>query len=131
MNAQYIWTGDFGEMMYKKTAEILAEIWDQSKGGSLTCPQCGGKLIVVQIEPIYDAENAYVPYDTVIECSQCDFKIRAESFTILGSVKDFDAKYIDIASWGPSGSRVLSHYEHILDYERLKKEREANSLKGK
>ena len=75
------------------------------------------------------AEDAYTPYDTVIECTSCDFKIRAESFSILGSVKNFDLKNVEIASWSPSGSRVLSTYEHILDYDLLKKLKESAELK--
>ena len=109
--------------------EILADVWDQSKNKSLSCPQCGHKMIIVQVEPIQEAENAYVPYDTVIECSSCNFKIRAESFSILGSVKNFDLKYVEIASWSPSGSRVISTYEHVLDYDLLKKLKETAELK--
>ena len=113
----------------KRDMEILADVWDQSKSKSLLCPQCGHKMIIVQVEPIQEADNAYVPYDTVIECSYCDFKIRAESFSILGSVKNFDLKFIEIASWSPSGSRVISRYEHILDYDLLKKLKETTELK--
>jgi DNA-directed RNA polymerase subunit RPC12/RpoP len=113
----------------KRDMEILAGIWDRTRGKSLECPQCGHKMIIVQVEPIHDAENAYIPYDTIIECTSCDFKIRAESFSILGSVKDFDLRHIDIASWSPSGSRVLSRYEHILDYDFLKRLKELAELK--
>ena len=113
----------------KRDMEILADVWDQSSNKSLTCPQCGHKMIIVQVEPIPEAENAYTPYDTVIECSSCDFKIRAESFSILGSVKNFDLKYVEIASWSPSGSRVISTYEHVLDYDLLKNLKETAELK--
>ena len=113
----------------KKYMEILAKIWDKDDGNVLVCPQCKSKMIIVQVEPIQDAENAYIPYDTIIECTYCDFKIRAESFSILGSVKDFDLKHVEIASWSPSGSRVISHYEHILDYDLLKKLKESAELK--
>jgi hypothetical protein len=118
------------EMNYnKKNMEFLAKIWDRNNSHVLVCPQCKSKMIIVQLEPIQDAENAYVPYDTVIECTNCDFKIKAESFSILGSVKDFDLKNIQIASWSPSGSRVISSYEHILDYDLLKKLKESAELK--
>ena len=118
------------EMKYnKKEMEFLAKIWDKKNNQILVCPQCKSKMIIVQLEPIQDAENAYVPYDTIIECTNCDFKIRAESFSILGSVKDFDLKHMQIASWSPSGSRVISSYEHILDYELLKKLKESGELK--
>ena len=113
----------------KKDMEILADIWDRNSDKSLTCPQCGHRMIIVQVEPIPDTENAYIPYDTIIECTSCDFKIRSESFTILGSVKDFDLKFIEIASWSPSGSRVISRYEHVLDYDLLKKLKESGELK--
>ncbi len=112
----------------KKNMEILADIWNQTEDKSMICPECGGKLILVQVEPIQDAENAYIPYDTVIECSNCNFNIKAESFTILGSVKTFDVGHVEIGSWSPSGSRVLSKYEHILDYETLKHLRESGEL---
>ena len=117
------------ERYNKKDMKILADIWDRSADKSLKCPQCNHRMVIVQVEPIADAENAYIPYDTVIECTSCDFKIRAESFTILGSVKDFDVRHIDIASWSPSGSRVVSIYEHILDYDLLKELKESCELK--
>jgi DNA-directed RNA polymerase subunit RPC12/RpoP len=113
----------------KRDMDILAEVWDQSSNKSLSCPQCGHKMIIVQVEPILEVEDAYTPYDTVIECTSCDFKIRAESFSILGSVKNFDLKNVEIASWSPSGSRVISTYEHILDYDLLKKLKESAELK--
>ena len=113
----------------KRDMEILADVWDQSSNKSLTCPQCEHKMIIVQVEPIQEAEDAYIPYDTVIECTSCDFKIRAESFSILGSIKNFDLKNVEIASWSPSGSRVISTYEHILDYDLLKKLKENAELK--
>lgn len=113
----------------KKEMDFLARIWDRKNNKILVCPQCKSKMIIIQIEPISDAENAYIPYDTIIECTNCDFKIRAESFSILGSVKDFDLKYIDIASWSPSGSRVISRYEHILNYDLLKILKESAELK--
>lgn len=118
------------EMKYnKKNMEILANIWDRNGGKVLVCPQCKSKMIIVQVEPIQDIENAYTPYDTIIECTNCDFKIQAESFSILGCIKDFDLKYVEIASWSPSGSRVISRYEHILDYDLLKRLKESSELK--
>lgn len=112
----------------KKEMEIVAGIWDRIGDKSMKCPKCGGKIILIQVEPIPDAENAYVPYDTIIECNSCSFKIRAVSFSILGSVKDFDMKNIEIGSWSPSGSRVLSKYEHLLDYDLLKNLKESGEL---
>ena len=113
----------------KKEMDFLARIWDRKNNKILVCPQCKSKMIIIQIEPISDTTNAYIPYDTIIECTNCDFKIRAESFSILGSVKAFDLKYIDIASWSPSGSRVISKYEHILNYDLLKRLKESAELK--
>ncbi len=114
--------------MSSKNVDLVAGLWDKSGKRSMVCPKCHSKMIIVQLDPIQDAENAYVPYDTVIECTKCDFKIRAESFTILGSVKDFNLKNIEIGSWSPSGSRVLSTYEHVLDYDLLKKLKESKEL---
>jgi hypothetical protein len=111
----------------KKDMEILAEIWDKDED-SMVCPKCGGKLILVQVEPMQDAENAYVPYETVIECCNCSFNMKAESFTILGSIRNFDLEHVEIGSWSPSGSRVLSAYEHSLDYELLKKLKDSGDL---
>jgi len=108
--------------------EIVSKIWDK-KGASMKCPKCGGNMVMIQVEPIHDAENAYVPYDTIIECTSCNYQIRTESFTILGSVKNFDLKNIEIASWSPSGSRVISNYEHVLDYDSLKELKESGELK--
>ena len=113
----------------KKNMEVVAGLWNKKGEESMTCPECGSKMIMVQIEPITDAENAYVPYDSIIECTQCDYKIRTESFTILGSVKNFDLKNLEIASWSPSGSRVISVYEHFLDYNLLKRLKESGELK--
>lgn len=107
-------------MNYNKNLKILEGIWRKNRGEIMTCPQCGGSLTMVQIEQIYDLNNPYIPYKTVIECDSCAFKLTTESFTILGSIKNFDSHYVEIGSWSPSGSRVLSKYEHILSYELLK-----------
>jgi len=112
----------------KKDLEILAVIWGKNGEDPLLCPQCKHKLVIIQLDPIVDAENAYFPYDTVIECENCDFRIRAESFTILGCVKDFNLKFVEIASWSPSGSRVISRYEHVIDYNLLRKLKDSADL---
>jgi hypothetical protein len=85
-------------------------------------------LTIVQIEPIYDTENAYTPYRTVVECASCSFRMVTESFTILGSIKDYDAEYADIGSWGPSGSRVLSHFKHTLSTDLLAELKKSQEL---
>lgn len=112
----------------KEDIEIVSSLWDKTGKKTMKCPQCGSKLIMVQVEPVQDAENAFVPYDTVIECTKCNFKVHAESYTILGSVKDFDLNNVEIGSWSPSGSRVISKYEHVLDFDLLKKLKESGEL---
>ncbi|RLF27892.1 MAG: hypothetical protein DRN05_05000 [Thermoplasmata archaeon] len=102
-------------------------MWKKT-GEPMICPQCGGSMTIVQIEPVQDIENAYVPYRTVVECNSCSFKVEAESFTILGSIKDFDAEHVEIGSWSPSGSRVLSKYKHILSYDLLKELKKTGEL---
>lgn len=111
----------------KKDMDIVAGVWNK-KEDSMICPECGGKLILIQVDPILDAENAYVPYDAVIECTHCSFRVRAESFTILGAIKDFDSHSVEIGSWSPSGSRVLSKYEHVLDYDLLQDLKKSGEL---
>ena len=115
------------KMSFRKNMDVLKDIWDKT-GGSMLCPQCKGILTMIQVEPIPDTDNPYVPYKTVIECSSCSFKLTTESFTILGSVKDFDSHNVEIASWSPSGSRVESKYEHILSYELLKELKKSGEL---
>jgi len=119
---------EFCEMNNKKNMEILANIWDKTDDRSLTCPQCGGSLTIVQMEPTLDVDDAYTPYKTIIECSSCSFKLETESFTILGSIKDFDAEYVEIGSWTSSGSRDLSKYKHLLNYNLLKELKQSGEL---
>jgi hypothetical protein len=109
--------------------DILADIWDASRNQEIIkCPQCGKNLILIQMEPFLNFKNDYITYNTVIECNNCSFNIMAESFTILGSVIKFDSHNIQIGSWIPSGSRVLSDYQHILDYRLLKNIKESGKL---
>ena len=75
---------------------------------------------MIQVEPLDESDGMYTPYRTVIECTTCSFQLTTESFTILGSVKDFDSHQVEIASWSPSGSRVISKYDHILNFDLLK-----------
>jgi len=114
-------------MNFKKNMDVLKNIWDKTDG-SMICPQCKRALTMVQIEPISDNENPYVTYKTVIECSSCSFRLTTESFTILGSIKDFGSHNVEIASWSPSGSRVLSKYEHILRYDLLQELKKSAEL---
>jgi hypothetical protein len=116
-----------GEMSYKKTT-VAEDIWQQTSQRSMTCPQCKGFLTVVQVEPIYDPDNAYTPYRTVVECSTCSFRMVTESFTILGGVKDFDNEYVEIGSWGPSGSRILSRFKHSISFNLLTELKKSQEL---
>lgn len=113
--------------MNTNKAHIFNSVWNESTSGTMICPQCKGMLTIVQIEPIYDTDNAYTPYRTVVECASCSFRMVTESFTILGSIKEYDAEYAEIGSWGPSGSRILSRFKHTLSpdlLEDLKKSQE-------
>jgi uncharacterized protein YbaR (Trm112 family) len=114
-------------MSYKKTT-VAEDIWGQSGQRSRVCPQCKGFLTVVQVEPIYETDNAYTPYRTIVECSTCSFRMVTESFTILGSIKDFDNEYVEIGSWGPSGSRVLSRFKHSISSTLLAELKKSQEL---
>ncbi len=116
-----------GEMTYKKTT-VAEDIWAQTTSRNMTCPQCKGFLTIVQVEPIYDPNNAYTPYRTVVECSTCSFRMVTESFTILGGIKDFNAEYVEIGSWGPSGSRVLSRFRYSISSNLLTKLKKSQEL---
>ena len=120
---------ELNNMQYnKRDTEIIAKAWDKNSEKSMKCPNCGKNMSISQIEPINDIENAYVPYDTTIVCEKCNFKIRAESFTFLGGVKNYDLNHVEIGSWSPSGSRVVSNYEHMMNYNLLKELRESGKL---
>jgi hypothetical protein len=116
-----------GEMNYKKTS-IAEDIWKQTGQGAMTCPQCKGFLTIVLVEPIYTLDNAYTPYRTVVECSSCSFRMVTESYIILGGVKDYDDEYVEIGSWGPSGSRVLSRFKHTISTNLLSQLKESQEL---
>ena len=112
----------------KKEMDILSSIFS-SVEEEMKCPNCGGDLVLIQVEPVLETKDeGYISYDTVIECTTCPFIFRAESFTILGCVNDYDSHHIEIWSWSPSGSRVLSRYEHVLDYDVLKKLKKTEEL---
>ena len=107
------------EMTSSENTKVLAKLWKKA-GEILTCPQCGTTLTMIQLEPLVDVENDYTPYRTIIECGKCEFKLETESFTILGAIKDFDAEYVEIGSWTPTGSRSLVKYKHFLDFNLLR-----------
>ena len=94
----------------------------------IVCPKCGSDMMISQINPINSTDSDHVSFDTVIECSSCSFKLRSESFKVLGGVKDFDLKKISIGSWSDSGSRTSNDFEHVLDYDVLKNLKESGDL---
>jgi len=101
------------------TTEILSNIWHRKDQNTFTCPKCNSPLTIVQVEPIDEPDNAYTPYKTIIECTSCPFSIETESFTILGSVKEYTPEHVEIGSWSPTGSRTLSQYKHQLNTDLL------------
>ena len=111
----------------KRDANILSEAWEESNQ-FMTCPKCGSDMMISQINPINSSDCDHVSFDTVIECSSCSFKLRSESFKVLGGVKDFDLKKISIGSWSDSGSRISNDFEHVLDYDVLKNLKESGDL---
>ncbi len=115
------------EMSYKNDVNIVSDLWSSGER-SMRCPQCKGALTMVLGEPIDDTDGMYTPYRTVIECTSCSFRTTAESFTILGGVRDFDSHWVEIASWSPSGSRVISKFDHILNYDLLKNLKKSGEL---
>ena len=119
---------EFGEIQMRKHVGILKELWDKEHGQGLVCPQCKRSLTIIQMNPVEQRDSLYMPYHTVIECPHCSFRLETESYTILGSVKSFDAHGIEIAGWSPSGSRVVSRFEHMLDYSILKELKESTEL---
>jgi hypothetical protein len=111
---------EFGEMSVHKHVDVLRELWDRDHGGGFVCPLCQGSLTIIQMNPVDRYDSSYTPYHTVIECAKCSFRLETESFTLLGSVKRFDAHSVELAGWSPSGSRVVSRFEHVIDYTVLK-----------
>lgn len=111
----------------KRDANILSDAWKESNE-YMSCPKCGKDMIISQINPINSSDENYISFDTIIECSSCSFKLRSESFKVLGGVKDFDLKKISIGSWSDSGSRASLDYEHVLDYNMLKQLKESGEL---
>lgn len=116
-------------MGYNKTKnKILSKLWDNKRNHEFACPECGSHLIVVQLEPIEDYNNPYTPYNTVVECTNCNFNAHAVSYTILGSIQSYNLNHITIAAWSPTGSRIVKTYEHLLDYDQLKDIKDSKEL---
>jgi DNA-directed RNA polymerase subunit RPC12/RpoP len=119
---------ELGEIHMRKPVDILKELWDKEHGRGLLCPQCKRSLTIIQMNPVDKYDTLYVPYHTIIECPYCSFRLETESYTILGSITNFDAHTIEITGWSPSGSRVVSQYEHMLDYRILKQLKDSTEL---
>jgi hypothetical protein len=111
----------------KEDANIISEAWNENNQ-YMICPKCGKEMNISQINPIYNSDDDFITFDTIIECVSCYFKLRSKSFKILGGVKDFDFKKISIGSWSNSGSRTSSDFEHVLDYNILKQLKESGEL---
>jgi len=111
----------------KRDAGIVSEAWKESNH-YMNCPKCGSDMIISQINPMSSSDDNFISFDTIIECSSCSFKLRSKSFKVLGGVKDFDLKKISIGSWTDSGSRTSLDYEHVLDYDILKKLKDTGEL---
>ena len=64
-----------------------------------------------------------------MDMERIGFKLDVDKAIEFSSNISREMKEIEIASWSPSGSRVISHYEHVLDYGLLKKLKESRELK--
>lgn len=113
--------------MYNNNVNMIETLWNGDKK-SMRCPRCRGPLTMVQEEPLEDSDELYTTYSTIIECTKCSFQTTAESFTIFGSVKEYDSQQVEIGSWSPSGSRVVSKYDHHLNPDLLKELKTSEEL---
>ena len=112
----------------KSSLKMVSNLWMNSDKDGMKCPKCKSNLILVQVEPIEDWNSPYQSYETIIECTSCSFETNATSYTILGSIKDYSVDKVTIYGWSPSGSRVETTFEHILDYNLLKELKKSNEL---
>jgi Zn ribbon nucleic-acid-binding protein len=117
------------EMKYSQnnTLKNISDLWKINKKG-FKCPNCKADLIIVQADAIQDWNNPYQSYDTIVECVYCSFQAQAVSYTILGSLNKYDINKITIEGWSPSGSRVETTLEHLLDYQLLKELKSSQDL---
>jgi hypothetical protein len=108
--------------------KTLSDLWKYSDASGLKCPVCQKDLILIQAREIQDDLNPYQTYVTIIECMSCSYQIKTESFTILGAISDYTVDQITIHGWSPSGSRVKTTVEHIIDYQLLKQLKQSGKL---
>ena len=108
--------------------KTMSDLWLHSDKNGLKCPSCKGDLILIQAEEIQDWDNPHHAYDTIVECMSCPYKTQAISYTITGSVQDYDVDHITIIGWSSTGSRAETTYEHVLDYNLLKELKSTEEL---
>lgn len=100
--------------------KTMSDLWLYSDEHGLKCPVCQKNLLVIQANEIQDHKNPYKTYETIIECVSCSYNLQTVSYTILGALTSYDKDHVTITGWSPSGSRVETTVEHILDYHLLK-----------
>ena len=108
--------------------KTISKLWINNNKKGLKCPHCKSNLILIQVDPIDDWDNPYQSYNTVVECTSCSFQTRSTSYTILGSLNDYSVDHVTIDGWSPSGSRVETTFEHILDYDLLKELKKSHEM---
>ena len=108
--------------------KTMSDLWLNSDSHGLKCPVCQKDLLLIQAHEVQDFQNPYQIYDTIVECISCSYKIRTESYTILGAVDSNDMDNVTINGWSPSGSRVETTVEHILDYQLIKELKQTGEL---
>lgn len=106
-------------MLERKDIDVLKDIWRSDNKRLMLCPICDGSLNVNAVARTSQG-TLKVSYDTFIECENCSFNLKVNSFKILGTIKRFDEKAIDISSWSPIGDREITSFGNSLDEDTLK-----------
>ena len=47
-----------GQITINRIWEIFADAWDKDEDKLLKCPQCNHRMIIIQVEPLLDDDNA-------------------------------------------------------------------------
>ncbi|HEB37468.1 MAG TPA: hypothetical protein ENI14_02260 [Thermoplasmatales archaeon] len=113
-------------MLENKKIDLLKDILGKGREELMVCPKCGAHVTIVQLPPRYGPYG--VVYDTYLECSKCNFRMKVNSYTLYGAVRDYDEKTIEISSWSDMGSREVNRFYHALDESLLKKLKESGDL---
>lgn len=100
--------------------KIIPDLWDSSQKTTMKCPHCDQELHVESIDEIDSFNTPFIPYETILKCSSCTFESTSQSYALRGSIQDFDLHNITITGWSPSGSRVVSKLDHVMDFSLLK-----------